>query len=416
MRLIAPAIASAFLWAASVGCCPGFAASLPIERPETVGLSSERLARIHTTLQRYIDRQEIAGAVSLMARHGRIAWFEAQGLMDLESKKPMQKDAMFRIASMTKPITSVALMILYEQGYFQLNDPVSRWIPEFKNMQVAVSTGASYKTVPAEREITIRHLLTHTSGLSSPYVVPGFVVPEYNKLVASRTADETVGDFAKKLAKLPLEFQPGSAWAYGPSTDVVGYLLELISGMPLDRFFEEKIYKPLGMTDTYFYPPEDKMPRLATVYTPAKPSGISVTVVPRRGTKFFSGAGGLVSTAQDYARFSQMLLTGGQLDGNRLLSRKTIDLMTSNHIGRLKLWDNLRGYRFGLGFRVLTDLGESANLGSLGSYGWGGAFGTIFWIDPKEDMFGILMIQLRPYDHVNIRQDFQTMATQAIIE
>jgi CubicO group peptidase (beta-lactamase class C family) len=392
------------------------AASLTVERPENVGLSSERLARIHTTLQRYIDRQEIAGAVSLVARHGRIAWFDSQGLIDLDSTKPMPKDAMFRIASMTKPLTSVAVMMLYEQGYFQLNDPVSKWIPEFKHMQVAVSTGASYKAVPAEREITIRHLLTHTSGLSSPYVSPGFLVPEYNKLVASRTPDETVGDFTKRLAKLPLEFQPGTAWAYGPSTDVLGYLVEVISGMPLDRFFEEKIHKPLGMTDTYFFPPDEKRPRLATVYTPTKPSGIGAMPVNVRGTKFFSGAGGLVSTAPDYARFCQMLLNGGQLEGTRLLSRKTIELMTSNHIGPLKLWDSLPGYRFGLGFRVLTDLGESANLGSVGSYGWGGAFGTLFWIDPKEDMFGILMIQLRPYDHINIRQDFQTMATQAIVE
>ncbi len=395
---------------------PAYSAALTVDRPETVGLSSDRLARIHATMQRYIDRHEIAGAVTLVARHGHIAWFDSQGTIDLQSKKPMPKDAMFRIASMTKPLTSVAAMMLYEQGYFQLNDPVSKWIPEFKHMQVAVSTGASFKTVPAEREITIRHLLTHTSGLSSPYVSPGFVVSEYNRLVASRTPDETVGDFTKKLAKLPLEFQPGSAWAYGPSTDVLGYLVEVISGMPLDRFFEEKIYKPLGMTDTYFYPLDEKKSRMATIYTPAKPSGIEAVSMPARGTKFFSGAGGLVSTAADYSRFCQMLLSGGQLDGNRLLSRKSIELMTSNHIGKLKLWDNLAGYRFGLGFRVLTDLGEAANLGSPGSYGWGGAFGTLFWVDPKEDMFGILMIQLRPYDHVNIRQDFQTMATQAIVE
>lgn len=392
------------------------AASLVSERPETVGLSSERLQRIHTSIQRYIDRQEIAGAVTLVARHGRIAWFEAQGVSDLESKKPMQKDAMFRIASMTKPITSIAAMMLYEQGYFQLNDPISKWIPEFKNMQVAVSTGAGVKTIPAQREITIRHLLTHTSGLASPYVVPALVLNEYNKLVGSRTPDETVGDMSKKLAKLPLEFEPGTRWAYGPSTDVLGYLVEVISGMPLDRFFEEKIFKPLAMTDTHFYPPDSKMARLATVYAPAKPSGISPVAIPVRGKKFFSGAGGLSSTAQDYARFSQMLLSGGQLDGQRLVSRKTIDLMTSNHIGQLKLWDSLAGYRFGLGFRVLTDLGESANLGSLGNYGWGGAFGTIFWIDPKEDMFGILMMQLRPYDHINVRQEILTMATQAIVE
>jgi CubicO group peptidase (beta-lactamase class C family) len=284
-------------------------------------------------------------------------------------------------------------------------------------MKVAApSAPAAYKLVPADRLITIRHLLTHTAGLPNTYVGP--TKPEFDKLVAARKPDDTVGDFTRKLATMPLNFQPGTSWEYGPATDVVGRLVEVLSGMPLDKYFEEKIFKPLGMKDTYFYLPDDKASRRATIYTRAEGGGIRPLSRATGGSrKFFSGAGGLSSTINDYARFCQMLLNGGQLDGARLLSRKTIELMTQNHIGdRIKLWDSLPGERFGLGFSVRTDLGESANLGSIGMFGWGGAFGTIFWVDPKENMFGILMIQLRPYDHVNIRQDMRTMAYQAVIE
>jgi len=376
-------------------------------------MSAERLARIHTVLQRYVEREEIAGAVSLVARHGRIVYQDTAGMMDREAGKPMQPDAMFRIASMTKPITSLAAMMLYEEGYFQLNDPVSKFIPELKNMMVAAPTwpggvGAASK-VPAEREITIRHLLTHTAGL------PGLNAESYIKM--ERRPDDAMGDLVKRLVKLPLNFQPGTAWEYGPATDVLGYLVEVISGMPLDRYFAERIFRPLGMTDTYFYVPEDKLPRLAANYMPDQPKGIKLAPTPARtARKLFSGAGGLVSTAGDYVRFCQLMLNGGTLNGTRLLSRKTVELMTQNHIGNLPMWKNLAGYRFGLGYRVLTDLGESANLGSLGSYGWGGAYGTYFWIDPKEDTIGILMIQIRPYDHLNFRKDFQTLATQAIVD
>jgi CubicO group peptidase (beta-lactamase class C family) len=392
------------------------AATLTVAKPESAGLSGERLSRIRTAMQRYIDRKEIAGAVTLVARRGRIAWLESQGAMDLDSRKPMDPGTIFRIASMTKPIASVAAMMLYEQGHFQLTDPISRFIPEFKNPRVAVASApAPYRIVPADREITIRHLLTHTAGLPNTYT--GFMVSEYNKLAASRQAGDTVGDLVKKLAGLPLDFQPGSQWAYGPATDVVGHLVEVISGMPLDRYLDEKIFAPLGMSDTAFYQPDSKTARMATIYAPVQGGGIRANPLPAPAAKkYFSGAGGLSSTIGDYARFCQMLLDGGQLDGKRLLSRKTVELMTANHIGDLKLWSSLPGQRFGLGFSVRTDLGDSANLASVGSYGWGGAFGTYFWIDPKEQMFGILMIQLRPYDHVNIRQDFMTLATQAVID
>ena len=392
------------------------AASLTPSKPEDAGLSADRLTRIHTALQRYIDRGEIAGAVSLVARKGKIAWMDSQGMMDLDGKKPMRADTMFRIASMTKPITSIAAMMLYEQGYFQLNDPVSKFIPEFKNQKVAVAAApAPYRLVAADREVTIRHLLTHTAGLPNTYV--GYSVAEYNKLGADRKQTDTVCDLSRKLAKMPLDFQPGTQWAYGPATDVLGCLIEVISGMPLDQYFQQKIFAPLNMTDTHFYPDSSKQPRMATVYRPAAPNGILPLALPvPTATKYFSGAGGLASTIGDYARFSQMLLDGGTLDGNRLVSRKTIELMTQNHIGNAPLWASLPGRRFGLGFSVVTDLGESANLGSAGTFGWGGAFGTYFWVDPKEQMFGILMIQIRPYDHLNIRQDFQTLATQAIVD
>jgi len=303
-----------------------------------------------------------------------------------------------------------------------LLDPISKFIPEFKNPKVAVAAkpneipSAAFRTVAADREITIRDLMTHTAGLANTY--NGLTIDLYGKLVRERKPDAAVGDFVKQLAALPLNFQPGTAWSYGPSTDVLGYLVEVISGQTLDQFFEERIFKPLAMNDTYFYPPEGKEVRFATTYTPAQPKGLRLLMgIQNRATrKFFSGAGGLASTAPDYFRFCQMLLNGGQLDGVRLLSPKTVQLMTANHINNLPLWGSLRGYRFGLGFRVLTDLGESAALGSVGSYGWGGAFGTYFWIDPKEQAVGILMIQVRPYDHLNIRQDFQVLATQAIVD
>ena len=411
------------IWIALLAALPLLADGIPRAKPEEVGLSSDRLARIRAALQVYLDRQQIAGAVTLVARRGRVAHLETWGVLDLETKRPMREDTLFRIASMTKPITSVAVMMLYEEGRFQLRDPISKFIPEFKDPQVAVATRpddqlaeAAFKTVPAEREITIRDLLTHTAGLPNTY--NGLTIDLYRKLVAERKPEDTVGDFTRKLAKLPLNFQPGAAWAYGPATDVLGYLVEVVSGLPLDRFFEERIFRPLGMVDTHFYPPAEKEPRWASVYAPAQPSGLKLAMPGRyRGPgRYFSGAGGLVSTVPDYYRFCQMLLNGGQRDGVRLLSPKTIELMTANHIGNAPLWPTLAGHRFGLGFRVLSNLGEAAILGSPGSYGWGGAFGTYFFIDPKEQAIGILMIQVRPHNHLNIRPDFQVLATQAIVD
>lgn len=402
---------------------PIAAATLPKAGPEKVGLSAERLKRIDRLVQRYIDQGEIAGAVTLVARKGQIAHLNAQGVMDLDTKKPMTTDAIFRLASMTKPITSLAVMMLHEEGHFLLKDPVSKFLPEFKNPQVAVANAPNeranggFRTIPAEREITIRDLLTHTAGLASGTAGPTMALVQ--KLNATRRPEDTLASYTVKLAALPLNFQPGTHWEYGPATDVLGRLVEVISGQTLDQFFRQRILDPLGMSDTHFYLPEDRLPRLTTAYekVDGKLRKLPALGPASRTAKFYSGGGGLAGTAEDYLRFCQMMLNGGQLDGKRLVSPKTIEMMRANHIGDLPMWqENLSGYRFGLGLRVRAHNGEAAVLGSEGSYGWGGAYGTFFWIDPKEQMVGMIMIQLMPYAHVNIRPEFQNVATQAIVE
>lgn len=416
---------------------PALAKEIPKARPEEVGLSSERLARIRTTMQRYIDRGEVAGVVTLVARRGRIAYVDAVGMRDLAARKPMNVDTIFWIASMTKPITSVAAMMLYEQGHFLLTDPVSKFIPEFKNPKVAVApklpefTNQPFFTVPAEREITIHDLLTHTAGLANSR---GLASDLYRKMQAEAQPNDTIGDIVKRLAKIPLKFQPGSAWDYGAASDVLGYLVEIISGLTLDQFFQERIFRPLGMNDTHFYLPEEKLSRRAVLYAPAEKGGLRPTDLPRgpadSGTvagvtrpKRYYGGGGLLSTVTDYLRFHQMMLNAGELDGVRLLGRKTVELMTTNHIRDLPMtstpeWRTTRwhGFRFGLGYRVRADLGESALPGSLGSYGWEGSGSSYFWVDPKEQMVGILMCQVFPYPHLNIRFDFQVLANAAIAD
>jgi len=399
------------------------AAALPKANPEDVGLSAERLKRVHALLERYIDQGEIAGAVSLVARRGRVVHWEAQGLMDLESRQPMRPDTIFRLASMTKPVTSLAVMMLHEEGRFLLDDPVSKFLPEFKSMNVAVANAPNerypggYRLVPADRAITIRHLLTHTAGL--PSGTSGPTMEAMHRLASLRKPETLLADYIQALAQLPLNFQPGAAWEYGPATDVLGRLVEVVSGQPLDQFLRQRIFVPLGMNDTWFYLPDDRLARLASAY--AKKNGklekLTSPNVDSRSGRFFSGAGGLAGTAEDYFRLCQMFLNGGQFNGVRLLSRKTVEMMTANQIGRIPLWqDAYRGYGFGLGFRVRERLGESQTLGSAGEYGWGGAYGTYFWVDPKEQMIGILMIQLNPYAHLNIRPEFQNAVTQAIID
>ena len=397
------------------------AASLPTTRPEQSGMSTERLKRLSAAMRAYIDAGQVPGTVTLVARRGHVVHLEAQGVMDASARTPMRPDSIFRIASMTKPLTSVAVMMLMEEGKFLLTDPVSKFIPEFKNPKVLVlnapgSDRAGTSLVPAQREITIRDLLTHTAGLAA--ATSTALRDELAQFQKEAPAEETNASYVKRLARLPLNNQPGGAWEYGPATTVLGYLVEVVSGQPLDRFLAERILKPLEMNDTHFYVPENKVNRLVALHQGGE-QGLKVVHAAgeNRGSRtFFNGAGGLSSTAEDYARFCQMLVGGGSSNGARLLSRKSVELMTTNHIGNLPIWPDLAGYRFGLGFRVLTDAGKSGVLGSLGSYGWGGAFGTYFFIDPKEELFGILMIQTNSHSHLNIRVDTQSLAEQAIID
>jgi CubicO group peptidase (beta-lactamase class C family) len=402
---------------------------LPMAKPEEVGMSSERLGRIRTAMQRYIERGLVPGTVTMVARRGRVVHFEAAGYRDVESKAPMTTDTIFRIASMTKPIASVALMMLYEEGHFLLNDPISKFLPEFAEMKVAQVApaaeriGAPYKLVPAARSITIKHVLTHTAGFPNSY--RGITQPEFGKNYQRKNPNETMADVVKRLAQMPLNFHPGDAWEYGPATDVVGRLVEVISGMTLDEFLRKRIFEPLKMKDTHFYLPKTKLDRFAANYQPDGQNNKKIKLVeaPTAESRYvkephvyFSGAGGLVSTAADYFRFHQMMLNGGELDGVRILGRKTVELMTANHIGDLPVWLSGPGYGFGLGYSVVKDVGMAAVPGSLGNYGWGGAFCTYFWVDPVEEMIGIVMTQVRPYDHLNIRQEFQVLANQAIVD
>ena len=405
------------------------ATSLPRATPESVGLSSERLARIRSVVQQYVDQGRVAGATTLVMRNGKVAHLEAVGQMD--EGKPMREDAIFRVASMTKAVTSVAVMTLYEEGKLLLDDPVSKYIPEFKGAQVAIPSEdkKSYTLVAAKSEITIRHLLTHTSGITY-----GFIgIEPWAKLYKDAGISDglvqtegTIADNVKKLARLPLMHQPGEKFSYSLSTDTLGYLVEVVSGMTLDEYFRKRIFEPLGMTDTHFFLPEEKVARLAAVYNQLPDGRIKrmgdetdergylrySASFQRKGPRtYYSGGAGLVSTISDYARFLQMLLNGGELNGARVLSRKTVELMTVNHVG-----DMFGAQGFGLGFSVLRDLGKSNELGSVGAYGWGGFFYTNFFVDPKEKMIGIFMSQLYPYNDVRLHERFRSLAYQAIAD
>ena len=409
---------------------------VPTAEPEAVGMSSDRLQRLDRVMQGYVDRDEVAGVVTLVARRGKVVHFSALGERDAEHGAPMTHDSIFRIASMTKPIVSTALMMLYEEGHFQLRDPIAKWLPEFADMQVAVPSPPQerlmgrYKTIPAARQITVQQVLTHTAGLSNSY--RGVTQPEFLEMSArdgrwgsspQRKRDDTVADMLRRLAKLPLNFHPGEHWEYGPATDVVGRLVEVMSGQTLDVFLRERVFKPLDLPDTHFYLPESKLHRFAALYRPNEAGKIELAEAPTAESRFvaephvyFSGAGGLVSTARDYFRFHQMMLNGGELDGIRIVSRKTVELMTANHTGDKEIWLTGPGYGFGLGYAVVTDLGPSGTPRSEGSYFWSGIFGTIFWVDPSEEVIGVVLQQLRPYAHLNVRPDLATMTYQAIID
>ena len=408
---------------------PLLAQGLPTANPEQVGLSSERLERIAAVVEREIKEKRIAGTVTLVARNGRVAWFKSQGMMDREAGTAMRPDAIFRICSMTKPITSAAVMMLYEEGRFVLNDPVSKFLPEFKNPKVLVkpASGKPY-TIPASNEITIKHLLTHTAGLAYHWTDP-VLGPWYRDSGVAHGALQYNGaaaDSIKALARLPLLFNPGERYEYSLSIDVLGRLVEVVSGTTLDEFFRKRIFEPLRMTDTQFFLTEDKVPRLATAYTwyegkglnrfPDQPIDEGALVYsanyPYRGPKtLYSGGAGLLSTASDYARFCQMILDGGKLDGTRLLSRKSVELMTHDQLGKVK-----PDMGFGLGFGVYGVKAPLEELGSPGKFGWGGFYYTHFFIDPKEKMFGVFLAQVHPYAGLTLHQTLETLAYQAIVD
>jgi CubicO group peptidase (beta-lactamase class C family) len=415
-------------------CLVSFAAALaaqelPAAKPESVGLSSERLERIGKSVQKSIDDKRIAGAVTLVMRHGQVAWFKAQGMQDREAGKPMQRDTIFRICSMTKPITSVAVMILYEEGDFLLEDPISKFLPEFKNPKVLVKPangGATY-TIPATREITIRDLLRHTSGLTYQWdPTLGPLYKDANVAHGMLAYDGTIEDSVERLAKLPLLFNPGDRWEYGLNLDVLGRLVEVVSGMPLDEFFRKRIFEPLGMKDTYFFPPENKLDRLATAYTyyddkglnrfPDTPitegSNVYSADYPYHGPKkLFSGGAGLNSTTADYTRFCMMMLGGGKLGDVRILSRKSVELMTHDQLGKISA-----DQAFGLGFGIDGIKTPLPELGTPGAYTWGGFFYTSFSIDPKEDLIVIFMAQLHPTGEIDVDRQVHQLAYQAINE
>jgi CubicO group peptidase (beta-lactamase class C family) len=400
------------------------AATMPTAKPEEVGLSSERLQRIHELMQRNIDAGNFAGAVTLVARNGRIAHFEAHGMMDLDAKKPMAKDAIFRIMSMTKPMVGVSVLMMLEEGKVRLNDPASKFIPELKDLKVAVplpSPPASpfappsqtppeprFYTMPADREITIRDLLTHTSGL-----VSGPISMSQNEKVTYKKG-ETLADYIPRLGSVPLEFQPGTKWAYSAQAgiDTLVRIVEIVSGQTFDRFVLSRLCEPLGMNDTYFYPPEALTPRIATLYR-TTPKGLQKQDNPAfmNGT-YLSGGGGLFSTAEDYLRFAQMLANGGELDGKRVLGRRTVEMMASIHIPDT-LPGRSPGEGYGLTVRVISNAGAAGTELSNGSFGWSGAFGTHFWVDPKEKIVAVLMTQ---GGSRGLTADFETAVMQAVID
>ncbi|MDC3340122.1 beta-lactamase family protein [bacterium] len=384
---------------------------LPLAMPESVGVSSQRLQRLDESMRRYIDNELLAGTVTLIARDGKIIHLKAQGWKDKENDLAMTDDTLFVIMSMTKPIVSVALMMLYEEGRFLLTDPVSKWIPEIIDKKVIIQTDGKTIREETASPITFRDVLAHTAGVNPPR--DALNTEEINLLDRKDTLEETI----LARAPLPLAFHPGEKWQYGSSTDYVALLVERIADQSLPDFLEQRIFNPLRMEDTHYVVPREKVKRVASVYSPSGPDKkIELFRAPAyRETKYFGGTAGLSSTAADYFRFSQMLLNGGELDGVRLLSPKTINLMITNHTGDNDIYIRGPGYTFGLGFGILNDAGKARDPFTPSTFTWGGAWGTIFFVDPIENMIGIMLTQITSYRHINARQDLGVTAMQSII-
>jgi CubicO group peptidase (beta-lactamase class C family) len=392
--------------------------ALPMAAPESVGISSERLKRIDAYFQRFIDAGQVAGAVSLVARRGKVVHHSALGWKHREQDIPMTRDTMFTLMSMTKPIVSTALMMLFEEGRFRLDDPISVWIPEYTDHMVLVADGDTLSQVPSSRPVTIRHVLTHTSGLTLNPKDKGLSAADLGWVTNNGEGFATVAERIARAARIPGAFHPGDNWQYGSSTDYVAVLVEKISGQPIDEFLQQRIFEPLGMTDTYYNVPKEKVERLAAVYRPNEEGNATLLRAPefREPTTYFPGVAGLKGTASDYLRFAQMIANGGELDGVRLLGRMTVDLMISNHTGDKNIYIRGPGYGFGLGVGVLVDATVSFDTLSPGSYGWGGAFGTFYYADPVEDLIGLMFIQLPGHSRLNIRQRFTNVVSQAVVD
>jgi CubicO group peptidase (beta-lactamase class C family) len=406
--------------------------TLPLVSPEQVGLSAARLARISGWMKGWVDGGKLPNLVVAVMRKGELAFAEAYGKADVDRNKPVRPDTIYRIYSMTKPLTSTAIMMLYEEGRFQLDNPISKFIPAFANQRVAVGgSRGKIDTVPAERDITFRDLLSHTSGLTYGFMEATNVDALYRSKngVDFQTATTSLKECVEKLATFPLIAQPGKEWNYSVSTDVLGYLVEVISGQPFEKYLLEKVIKPLGMVDTDFFVPDAKHDRFSANYQAGAGGKLEVIDDPTKSRYLKprtvnSGGGGLVSTASDYLRFCKFMLNKGELDGVRLLGRKTVELMTMNHLKGdmadmgMPRWSEstAEGIGFGLGFSVMLDPAKAHIVGTRGEYSWGGAASTTFWCDPVEDMAVVMLTQLMPSTTYPIRRELRVLAYQAIVD
>ena len=405
---------------------PALAASVQTAKPEQLGFSSERLVRIHEMVQRHIDAHDISGAVTLVARNGKVVHFEAHGLADVEAEKPMSKGSLFWIMSMTKPIVGTAVLMMMEEGKLRLTDPLSKFIPEFKGMKVAViedrpagapaparGTPPVFYTIPATREITIQDLLTHVSGLNS-----GGPASNAEVAKAALKAGESLADYIPRLGTTPLDFQPGTRWQYSATAafDTLERVVEVVSGQPFDRFARGRIFGPLGMKDTGYRPSPEQLSRIATQYRGADGAltRVDSKAIWLNSATYLSGGGGLESSAEDYLQFGQMLANRGELDGKRLLGPKTVELMSSVFVPDT-LPGRAKGRGFGLSVQVISDHIAANTPISNGSFGWDGAFGTHFWVDPKEKIVGLFMIQAAGPNRL-MNPDFENAVMQALID